>query len=201
MRRVCFHFSMQFRSLRANQRPGLEATGTWARAATGIADPPLRVPDPLLADRDLQLLLRGAGERCKPTTTVSTRPTRDTHGVAGPVAGLCVKPTAQAHRPRAATVQLCSTPALPRGDEDPPQVGGQALDKAREETARQARPFSRGVALWAFERRPISTAGTRCAWCCAAERRVLREAAARPRLRGRGPPRRLVMNASGGRRS
>ena len=46
---------------------------------------------------------------------------------------------------------------LPRGDEDPPQVGGQALDKARGRKPRnEARPFSRGVALWAFERRPIA---------------------------------------------
>ena len=46
---------------------------------------------------------------------------------------------------------------LPRGDEDPPQVGGQALDKARGRKPRnEARPFSRGAALWAFERRPIA---------------------------------------------
>lgn len=46
---------------------------------------------------------------------------------------------------------------LPRGDEGPPQVGGQALDKARGRKPRnEARPFSRGVALWAFERRPIA---------------------------------------------
>lgn len=45
---------------------------------------------------------------------------------------------------------------LPRGDEGPTQVGGQALDKARGRKPRnEARPFSRGVALWAFERRPI----------------------------------------------
>ena len=46
---------------------------------------------------------------------------------------------------------------LPRGDEGPTQVGGQALDKARGRKPRnEARPFSRGVALWAFERRPIA---------------------------------------------
>ena len=46
---------------------------------------------------------------------------------------------------------------LPRGDEGPTQVGGQALDKARGRKPRnEARPFNRGAALWAFERRPTA---------------------------------------------
>lgn len=61
---------------------------------------------------------------------------------------------------------------LPRGDEGPTQVGGQALDKARGRKPRnEARPFNRGAALWAFERRPTAQVrdvhgAAPCAACC-----------------------------------
>ena len=46
---------------------------------------------------------------------------------------------------------------LPRADEGSTRACGQALDKARGRKPRnEARPFNRGSALWAFERRPIA---------------------------------------------
>lgn len=46
---------------------------------------------------------------------------------------------------------------LPRADEGSTRACGQALDKARGRKPRnEARLFSRGSALWAFERRPIA---------------------------------------------
>lgn len=46
---------------------------------------------------------------------------------------------------------------LPHADEGSTRACGQALDKARGRKPRnEARPFSRGAALWAFERRPIA---------------------------------------------
>ena len=61
---------------------------------------------------------------------------------------------------------------LPHADEGPTRACGQALDKARGRKPRnEARPFNRGAALWAFERRPTAQVrdvhgAAPCAACC-----------------------------------